>query len=68
MAMILKQGKQALYSIFWFDNNGEMQEGNFHALNIKDARRKSRKMFPAKDIIAVGLTIGVFEDEKGIHI
>jgi hypothetical protein len=68
MSLLINEGKQTLYTIMYFDKQGNMQEGEFLALNLRDANRQAKKIAPRKQIIAVGPAIGVFENEQGIYI
>jgi hypothetical protein len=63
-----KNTKEQLYSVVYFDKVGEVQEANLLAKNLKHARLEARKCFSKRSIIAVGLSIGVFENKNGIYI
>jgi hypothetical protein len=60
---------EQLYSVIYF-NNGGLEEANFHAKNISDANHKCLRFFNGDrdKLIAIGLTVGCFEDKRGIYI
>jgi hypothetical protein len=70
MSLVFTEQKtnENLYSVVYFDKLGEIQEANLLAKNLGMARLSARKCFRKRNIIAVGLSIGVFENKNGIYI
>jgi hypothetical protein len=65
--MLLKSKGEYLYSLLYL-SNGELTEINYHAKNLKAAKRAARKVCKPADFVAIGLTIGAFENKNGIYI